>query len=141
VALLRGDAQLALAYYDRAARIDSLDPGIGLDRALALESAGQDSAAQAHLADAVGRAGGPEEAGALLGMRPETANQATEPERAAAGAGLTRQEVWAKLRDSVRRVPDDSSRATTSKPRTKDSSRFAGPRAADAQGPVLYWKR
>src|SRR5439155_1897753 len=56
--LLRGDRDVALAFYDLAAAADSADAGIRLDRAVALYLMSQDTLARAAAAEAVAMAGG-----------------------------------------------------------------------------------
>jgi len=75
--LLRGEREAALALYGIAARMDSADAGILLDRATARYLMGEDSLARAEAADAVARAGGIKLAESLLGLKHRDAHHET----------------------------------------------------------------
>lgn len=142
--LLAGDLGVALAFYDRAARGDSTDAGIQLNRATALLLMGDDARANDAAAVGVRLAGGLEAAQALLGLRNEAA-----PERAGKQAFVNRSEIRAMLKTAAAAVPNTSAKpaagAGTASPKSKGGTtwRSAGPRAADQSDAanVLYWKR
>src|SRR5690349_23088275 len=86
--LLRGEAGVALAFYERALRGDSMDAGIHLNRATALMLIGDKDRSAASFARGVNLAGGVDQAEALLGLGPErTASDRTASDRTANGRG------------------------------------------------------
>jgi tetratricopeptide (TPR) repeat protein len=152
VALLRGDADLALAFYDRALAAGE-DAGVRLDRAAALLVRGDTEAARREAALAIRRAGGPEAAARLVGV---SLGDSTVPrERGAESKSLTHAEVADLLRHALEAVPADTTQAVpVLAPRVTppDSSRAATPRTtrrsaglrSEGEGEtamVLYWKR
>jgi tetratricopeptide (TPR) repeat protein len=146
--LWRGDASLALAFYARAGEVDSADAGIILNEATALMIAGEVEPARERAGEGIRRAGSPESAARLLGLRYVGDDDAP---RAGDRAQVSRDEVLALLRAASRSVPPDSSRAA------RAASQGAGPegrkpipawRSAGARGAsdtdvtaVVYWKR
>ena len=145
IRLLRGETGVALAFYERAQRGDSLDAGIHLNRATALMLIGEkDRSAQA-FARGVKLAGGFEQAQALLGLPPE--KQPTE--RASKKTAIDPEQVRAMLRKAASSVPAENAQAKsngTGKATTGKSNsawRSAGPRASDGSETqhLLYWKR
>src|SRR5216117_2671745 len=94
IRLLRGETGVALAFYDRALRGDSLDAGIHLNRATALMMIGDEVRASEAFAIGVRLAGGVERAQALLGLTPE--KQPTE--RAARKTAIDAEQLRARLR-------------------------------------------
>src|SRR5437773_1031935 len=70
--LLRGETGVALAFYERALRGDSLDAGIHLNRATALMLLGDKVRSEQAFTVGVKLAGGVDKAQALLGLPPET---------------------------------------------------------------------
>jgi tetratricopeptide (TPR) repeat protein len=141
LALLRGDHSVALVFYDRAVLADTLDGGIRLDRALVLALLGHERESQFEAREGIRLAGGLTAAGALLGLRREASEE--EP-RAAAGSSLTQQEVRNLLKDSLKKLPVDSTRtAAQGHPRPEPPRRIAGARAEEVSeaGMHLYWKR
>lgn len=143
--LLRGETGVALAFYDRALRADSLDPGIHLNRATALMLIGDDVRSQSAYAQGVRLAGGVQQAQELMGLPPE----AQPTDRAAQKTVLDAEQIRAMLKRAAAAVPSDTSHVsnggaaggTTGK---KPSAwRSAGPRAADGSdsSKLLYWKR
>ena len=149
LALLRGDAALALAYYDRAAAADSADAGILLNAATALLVAGEEEAASAEAAVGVRRAGGVRGAARLLGIRAHGEEPAAT--KAGSQAYVSREEVLGLLRAAAGRVPKDSlgvggggaREAPAPGGRRVRQWRSAGARAARAPDPatLVYWKR
>jgi tetratricopeptide (TPR) repeat protein len=143
--LLRGETGVALAFYDRALRADSLDPGIHLNRATALMLIGDDARSQEAFATGVRLAGGLDHAQALMGLPPET----HDPNRAAKKTMLDADQIRAMLKRAAASVPNDSAKgaahAHTASSASKPPSawRSAGPRSADgSESPLLlYWKR
>lgn len=75
LALLRGDPEIADAFYLDALSSDPLDAGIRLNRSLALLALDRVELAEQEAATAVRALGGPEEAGALLGIRRRVGRQ------------------------------------------------------------------
>ena len=146
--LWRGDLDLALAFYIRAAETDSTDSGILLNEAVALTLLGDHETASSQAGEAVSRAGSPEEAARLLGLKylgPEEDEDASE--RGADRVQLTREEVLRLLRAAAHAVPQDSTRigdaGVKSARRTTPTPpwRSAGARASDeASGVAVYWK-
>src|SRR5262245_7481994 len=148
VHLLRGDFDVALAFYALAAEADSSDPGIVLNRATALLLRGDEDKAQQVAAEGVRRAGGVRQAAALLGLKaPEP--MAEEP-KAGDRAYVRKDEVIALLRAAAARVPADStakppaSTSGTTRPRKRATVwRSAGARGAEGTdiSVVVYWKQ
>jgi tetratricopeptide (TPR) repeat protein len=143
--LLRGETGVALAFYDRALRGDSLDAGIHLNRATALLLIGDDARAEASYATGVRLAGGLDQAQALLGL-PHEAPPASD--RAAQKTLLDAEQIRAALKHAAAAVPSDTTHAgagaTTPGAAGKKPSawRSAGPRASDGSdnSRLLYWK-
>ena len=143
--LLKGDAEVALAFYDRALGSDSLDAGIQLNRSVALMLLGREDEAQEVAADGVRRAGGLGAATDLRGLRAvdTTATGARGAERSFVSEG----EVRALLAAAARAVPRDSTRRAAAPARGARQAqpvwRSGASRAAPAgETPsILYWKR
>jgi tetratricopeptide (TPR) repeat protein len=143
--LLRGETGVALAFYDRALRGDSLDAGIHLNRAAALMMIGDQQRSEQAFALGVKLAGGVEQAQALLGLPPEKA----PTERAARKTAIDAEQLRAMLRRAATAVPKDSVRmldsdiATGAAGKHKSAWRSAGARASDGEDSprLLYWKR
>jgi tetratricopeptide (TPR) repeat protein len=146
--LLRGEVEVALAFYERAIRSDSADAGIRLNRSVALMLLGREEESRDEAAVGVKLAGGLQPASALLGLHPPDSTGADA--RGAPKTYISPEEVRAMLSAAVRSVPRDSiARTGALVPGGKPSRRPAptwrsgGPRAAqdsDAQS-ILYWKR
>lgn len=148
LAMLRGEAGLALVFYGRAREADSTDAGIMLNEATALLLLGEEELATARAAEGVRGAGGAKAAAGLLGLRlPEDAEAAKAADRAYLG----KDEVLELLRAAAGKVPVDSARAAgaasdTSAARGRKRApvwRSGGARAgasADA-ATLVYWKR
>lgn len=142
--LLAGDLGVALAFYDRAARGDSADAGIQLNRATALLLMGDDARALEAAAAGVRLAGGLEQAQGLLGLKADA-----PAERADKKAFVNKGEIRALLKSAAASVPNAAPKpaagagAATAKPKSGTTWRSAGPRAADQSdaASVLYWKR
>ncbi|HVP14993.1 MAG TPA: hypothetical protein VMS88_05585 [Terriglobales bacterium] len=147
--LLRGETEVALAFYESALRSDSSDAGIRLNRSVALMMLGREDEATAEAALGIRQAGGLRAAGALLGMR--TADSAAaNPGRGAEASSVSREEVQSLLAAAARSVPADSSSRRAPPGAGKKTARRAspawrsgGPRAAEGSDAVsvLYWKR
>jgi predicted Zn-dependent protease len=151
VALLRGDAGLALAFYDRALARGE-DPGVRLDRAAALLLGGDVPAAQQEAARGVQAAGGAPAAAQLMGI--SLRDSATTQARGADSKSLSSVEVAALLQQALEVVPVDTTRLKTSAvvasqpdslsaPATRPKRRSAGPRSSEGGDTALalYWKR
>ena len=143
--LLRGETGVALAFYDRALRGDSLDPGINLNRATALMMLGDQQRSQQAFATGVKLAGGLEQAEALLGLPHESQAPA---DKAAKKTAIDSEQLHAMLKKAAASVPKDSLRHDPNVPTGAASShssawRSAGARAADVGNAqlILYWKR
>jgi len=152
IRLLRGETGVALAFYERALRGDSLDPGIHLNRATALMLIGDKDRSAASFARGVNLAGGVDQAEALLGLGPErTASDRTASDRTANGRGAQKtmidpEQLRQMLRTAAKSVPTESAVAvnrTARTARTASTWRSAGPRGADGSDTshLLYWKR
>ena len=144
IRLLRGETGVALAFYERAVRGDSLDAGIHLNRATALMMIGDKQRSEKAFARGVKLAGGLEHAEALLGI-PPASKQPTE--KAAKKTAIDPEQVRAMLKQAASTIPTDKveSPTTAAKPASKNQSawRSAGPRASDGSETtqLLYWKR
>jgi len=142
--LLRGENGVALAFYDRALRGDSLDAGIHLNRATALMLLGDQKRSDAAFATGTKLAGGLDRAMALLNLPADD-----QPvERGSKKAAINTEQLRAMLKRAAASVPKDSLRIVdsevTSNPASKTSAwRSAGARASDGADAslLLYWKR
>ena len=143
IRLLRGETGVALAFYERALRGDSLDAGIHLNHATALMLIGDKERSEKAFAIGVKLAGGVEPAEALLGI-PPASKQPTE--KAAKKTAIDPEQVRAMLKQAAKTIPNVKVEpASTAKATNKDQSawRSAGPRASDGSETtqLLYWKR
>ena len=153
IRLLKGETGVALAFYERALRGDSLDPGIHLNRATALMLIGEKDRSAESFARGVKLAGGEEQAEALLGLGPErTASDRTASDRTASGDRAAKktmidpEQLRQMLRTAAKSVPTESAVAVNRTARTAKTAstwRSAGPRGADGSDTshLLYWKR
>jgi tetratricopeptide (TPR) repeat protein len=147
--LLRGEVEVALAFYERAIPSDSADAGIRLNRSVALMLLGREEESRDEAAVGVRLAGGLKAASALLGLHPPDSTGADDA-RGAQKTFVSADEVRAMLSAAARGVPRDSTArggrdATRARPdrRQPPTWRSGGPRAAqdsDAHS-ILYWKR
>lgn len=142
IRLLKGETGVALAFYERALRGDSLDAGIHLNRATALMLIGDKDRSAESFARGVKLAGGEEQAAALLGLGPER----TASDRAAKKTMIDPEQLRQMLRTAAKSVPTESAVAvnrTARTARTASTWRSAGPRGADGSDTshLLYWKR
>ncbi len=143
--LLRGDLDVALAFYQRASEADSSDAGIVLNGATTLMLRGDEEEAQTLAAEGVRRAGGLRQAALLLGLKaPESSG---DRPKAGDRAYVRKDEVLALLRAAAARVPADSTRAKPSgapaRARKRPTWRSAGARGAEGTdvSVVVYWKQ
>jgi tetratricopeptide (TPR) repeat protein len=145
--LLRGEVEVALAFYERAIRSDSADAGIRLNRSVALMLLGREEESRDEAAVGVRLAGGLPAASALLGLHPPDSTGMEV--RGAQKTYISPEEVRAMLTAAVRSVPRDSvaraeAPATGGKPgrRPAHTWRSGGPRAAQESDAhtILYWK-
>ncbi len=147
IRLLRGETGVALAFYERALRGDSLDPGIHLNRATAFMVIGDKERSAESFARGVKLAGGVDQAEALLGIPPErTASDRTSGDRGAKKTMLDPDQMRTMLRTAAKSVPSDPAVAVNRTARTAKTAsvwRSAGPRGADGSetSHLLYWKR
>lgn len=163
VHFLRGEFDLALAFYDRAARADTIDAGVELNRATTFMMLGDELRSRITAAKGIRLAGGEAAAARLLGLKVEE----TKPMAALAaeGAWISKDEVRGLLAFAAKSVPPESTRAVSAESPKSDKSgaaskrtagskgqaarrktatlRSAGPRGAEGTdaAAVLYWKR
>jgi tetratricopeptide (TPR) repeat protein len=145
IRLLRGESGVALAFYDRAIRGDSLDAGIYLNRATALMLMGDTKRSDEAFQTGVKMAGGLDKATALLNLPPENA----PVDRGAKKTAINPEQLRSMLKKAAASVPKDQIKVVDSEvasaPKTKQNSawRSAGARASDgSEAPMLlYWKR
>ena len=148
--LIRGEPDIALAFYDRAARIDTADAGIILNQAVVLMLLGEGDSAEAYVRRGVGKAGGEKEAASLLGLRAqEIASLLPGEDKAAERPRVDKSEIAALLAAARENVPTDSTqseRQGESQSEEKEETRAwrsAGTRSANVNvvADVIYWKR
>jgi len=143
--LIRGETGVALAFYERALRGDSLDAGIHLNRATALMLLGDQKRSDQAFAFGVKLAGGYDHAESLLGLPPE--NQPVD--KAARKTAIDPEQVRTMLKRAAASVPKDSLHLQDSSIQTGAAGkhpsvwRSAGARGSDGgETPqLLYWKR
>ncbi len=143
--LMKGDPDVALAFYQRAEESDTTDAGIVLNQATALLLLGEEDAASERASVATRRAGGVRQAARLLGLR--TADE--DVPKAAAGVRVSQEEILRLLKAASVGVPSDSTRSRAGATKEGASRRHRGPvwrsaaaRAGDQEAAsVLYWKR
>jgi Tfp pilus assembly protein PilF len=149
VYLIRGEPDVALAFYSRAAAMDTSDAGIVLNQAVALMLLNNQEAADARARLGVDKAGGTREAASLLGLR--AAEQEAESRGADKGTEkphVAKSEIAALLGAAKLSVPVDSAGASAgaqAPPAAKQSAhsfRSAGTRAAGESvvAEMIYWK-
>lgn len=149
---LRQDVPVARVFYERAAGIDSLDPGILVNRSLVHLALGEEPVAAELASRAIALAGGLPALEALMAMPSDSS--AAPASRAAEGSTLSSASVRDLLRNASRQVPAvagpaggtaaaDSAKAGDRTRRRPDAWRSAGPRAAESGSTptVLYWKQ
>jgi tetratricopeptide (TPR) repeat protein len=150
--LVRGNVEVALAFYRTASQADSSDAGIVLNRSIALMLLGDDAAAIREAARAQEMAGGTQTARSILGLPGGEGDAGGD--KAADETFLTQEEISALLEAAVASVPidtlataeGDSTGAppeTSTQPVRPRNWRSAGPRASGGgeTSPMLYWKR
>ena len=149
LALLRGQPELALSFYSRAAATDSADAGIVLNQATALMVMGEQEDAADRAALGVRLAGGAKAAGYLLGLRYVGSDQGAG-KGSANQAYVSKEELTALLSTAAGRIPSAHARSSspdsTARNEVKDTKhavwRSAGARAGDPDTAALvYWKR
>jgi Flp pilus assembly protein TadD len=145
--VLEGDFDVALVFYNQAARAAADDPGVKLNRATTLMLMGDQERAELEAAEAVTQAGGVEAAAKLLGLQ---SADGAQPSRSSDKPFVSQQEIRALLTAAKERVPGDSlgtdapADSTRVRPKMKKTTwRTAGPRAGDTGdiASVLYWKQ
>jgi tetratricopeptide (TPR) repeat protein len=153
VHLVRGEADLALAFYERAETLDSLDAGIVLNQAVALMLLSDQDAAAMRAHRGIEMAGGVREASSLLGLRRadlDALGRGTD--RSAEKPRVAKDEIAALLGAAKQGIPADStggggrseSQAQPKRPgQPAQSIRSAGTRASgeSAVADFIYWKR
>jgi Flp pilus assembly protein TadD len=145
IRLLRGEAGVALAFYDRAIRGDANDAGIHLNRAAALMLMGDTKRADEAFATGVKLAGGVDKAQALLNLPPENA----PVDKGAKKTAINPEQLRSMLKKAAASVPKDQIKpadpAVAAASNTKNTSawRAAGARSSDGSDAttLLYWKR
>ena len=143
--LLRGEAGVALAFYDRALKGDSIDAGIHLNRATSLMLLGDQKRSEEAFATGVKLAGGVDRAMTLLNLPADNA----PVDRGAKKTAINPEQLKSMLKRAAATVPKDQIKVVdsevTTNPASKTSSawRSAGARASDgSEAPMLlYWKR
>ena len=143
--LLRGEAGVALAFYDRALKGDSIDAGIHLNRATSLMLLGDQKRSEEAFATGVKLAGGLDRAMTLLNLPADNA----PVDRGAKKTAINPEQLKSMLKRAAATVPKDQIKVVdsevTTNPASKTSStwRSAGARASDgSEAPMLlYWKR
>lgn len=150
--LIRGEPDLALAFYERAAAFDTSDAGIVLNQAVALTLLNEAEAADARARRGVEKAGGVHEAASLLGLRStDQTGDARDARGADVSAGqpsLAKDEIASLLNAARRSVPVDSvaaagkGQALALGKQAPRSFRSAGTRASGegVVADVIYWK-
>ncbi len=141
---MRGEPDVAIAFYDWAAKADSMDAGIHLNRATCYLALGDQDRASREAAKGVNLAGGLEAANRLVGLRTEDEAPAKAAERSIVSPG----ELRALLKAAAASVPADSAHRAggpeekSGKGRPKSTWRSGGTRAADdfSVNKLLYWK-
>lgn len=145
--LLRGETGVALAFYERAIRGDSLDAGIQLNRATALMLLGDKARSEEAFAKGVKMAGSLERAQALLGVPPD---KAQPTERAAKKTMIDPEQLRGMLKNAATALPqanakmsDSTASETAAGGKRVSAWRSAGARASDGGDTplILYWKR
>jgi Flp pilus assembly protein TadD len=149
--LIRGEPDLALAFYERAGKLDSLDAGVVLNQAVALLLLGKQDAAEARARRGTEMAGGVREASSLLGFRvSEQDAEARAADRAAEKPHIAKDEIAVLLNAARHNIPADSSgTGAKSQGQSKQpgqqapSLRSAGTRASGESvvADMIYWKR
>ncbi len=151
--LVDGDPAMALAFYRRAAVLDSTDAGIVLNRSVALLLLGDEAGARGEAARGLRLAGGIESARALLALPGGATSE--DQAKAAEPALLTQEEIQALLSAAAVSVPADSlgsaiadstgsdAEEPAEEPAEEMTWRSAGLRASDAfeLSTMIYWKR
>lgn len=143
--LMNGDLEVALAFYEMAFKADPEDPGILLNRSVALMLMGEEEEAQAQAKEGIEMAGGMKDASSMLGIKMPESGQ--DESKGSDKVFVSKDEVGALLSAALLSVPADSamsdSTAAAAKQKKKMAWRSAGARAADGAqvGQVLYWKR
>lgn len=144
--LMKGELEVALAFYDMAFRGDPEDPGILLNRSVALMLLGEEDMARSQAKEGIDMAGGMKEASSMLGLKWTELD--VDASKGAEETYVNKEEVEALLRAALQSVPSDSAKVDTTatgeaKKKRRMSWRAAGARAADGTqvGQVLYWKR
>jgi tetratricopeptide (TPR) repeat protein len=143
--LMKGELDVALAFYDMAFKGDPNDPGILLNRAVALMLMGEKDPAKEQAKAGIDMAGGLKAASAMLGLR--WIDKAQESSKGADKVHVSKEEIGALLEEALLSVPADSAATdtTTAAPREKKKLtwRSAGARAEEGTqvGQLLYWKR
>jgi tetratricopeptide (TPR) repeat protein len=146
--LLRGNMEKALAFYEQAARADTTDGGIRLDRAVALELMGDPEHANLEAIEGTRLAGGERAAAALLGIRLD--GEPVDETKGAEGTRMTREKIRVLLAKAAGAVPKDTGGVAPGpatppgeRKRRAPTIRPAGPRSAGETEAttILYWKR
>ena len=145
IRLLRGEAGVALAFYDRAIRGDASDAGIHLNRAAALMLMGDTKRSDEAFATGVKMAGGIDKATALLNLPPENA----PVDKGAKKTAINPEQLRSMLKKAAASVPKDqiktvpAENATASNTKNNSAWRAAGARSSDGSeaSTLLYWKR
>jgi Flp pilus assembly protein TadD len=150
---VRGEPDLALAFYERAGKLDSLDAGIILNQAVALMLLNNQDMAEVRARRGIEMAGGVPEASSLLGLRrAEQEVEARGADKSAEKPHIAKNEVAALLSAARQTVPADSTQVggkSQSQVQSRQPGqpartfRSAGTRASGESvvADMIYWKR
>ena len=146
LALLRGRAEVALAFYELASARDTTDAGIVLNQATALMVLGGEDEARDLATAGVTSAGGLRAAAGLLGLTAVAETGSSPASKAGSRPRVTQEEMMRLLKVAAGKVPMDSIRSSPEIRRLRARPpilRAAGPRGdpgADAPM-IVYWRR
>ena len=154
LSFLRGDPEVALAFYDQAVLGDSTDAGIRLNRAIAYLGLGQAERAQAEAAKGREMAGGSQAAQKLVGIRytgdypkgSELSPRVQMPGRARESgrkAMVSKEEIRALLGTGDDRASKTDRGVPAGRENVARGTGEAGTKASDEgnAATLLYWKR
>jgi len=147
--MIRGEPDLALAFYRRAAARDTSDAGIVLNEAVAFMLLNDAESAEDRATVGIEKAGGTKQAASLLGLRAsEQEAESRGADRVAERPHIAKSEIASLLSAAKQSVPASSAGADTEdvraeKKRPEGSFRSAGTRASGetVMADMIYWKR
>ena len=147
--MIRGEPDLALAFYERAAAKDTSDAGIVLNEAVAFMLLNDAGSAESRASLGIEKAGGTKQAASLLGLRAsEQEDESRGADKVAERPHVAKSEIASLLSAAKQSVPTGSAGADTEgiqpeKKRPEGSFRSAGTRASGetVMADMIYWKR